>query len=222
MPKDSFFRAVRGALLLAPMVAALACSKEENGSGVPPSSGADAAPDIAAPAPSPSASPSDAASAPEPPHDCPGGSNGVGAFAKPCEAKGNARLMEVKWKKTGDSGPSFSVTNKSQLVILWGSIAVYFYDKAGKQLEVKDPNASPPQSRPYHTCSGRFFGGVMNAGEKAVLTFSCVPKSIVPEGTASVEAEMPMVGFADPSGKKVDFYWRNKDLIPEARAKGTK
>jgi hypothetical protein len=62
----------------------------------------------------------------------------------------------------------------------------------------------------------------MNAGEKAVLTFSCVPKSIVPEGTASVEAEMPMVGFADPSGKKVDFYWRNKDLIPEARPKGTK
>ena len=60
-------------------------------------------------------------------------------------------MMEVKWKKTDDSGPSFAVTNKSQLVIVHGRIAVYFYDKAGKQLDVKDDSVSPPKTRPYHT-----------------------------------------------------------------------
>ena len=33
---------------------------------------------------------------------------------------------------------------------------------------------------------------------------------------------MQMVGFADASGKKIDFYWRNNDLAPDARAKGAK
>jgi hypothetical protein len=31
---------------------------------------------------------------------------------------------------------------------------------------------------------------------------------------------MPMVGFADASGKKIDFYWRNNDLAPDVRPKG--
>ena len=128
--------------------------------------------------------------------------------------------MEVKWTKTGESGPSFAVTNKSKLVIVYGKIAIYFYDKAGKQLDLKDDSVSPPKTRPYHSCSGNFFGGVMNPAEKEVLTFSCVPKKIVPDGTATIEAEMQMVGFADASGKKVDFYWRNSDLTPDARPKG--
>jgi hypothetical protein len=60
----------------------------------------------------------------------------------------------------------------------------------------------------------------MNPAEKEVLTFSCVPKKVIPDGTTSVEAEMQMVGFADPTGKKIDFYWRNADLTPDARPKG--
>jgi hypothetical protein len=128
--------------------------------------------------------------------------------------------MEVKWTKTGDKGPSFAVINKMKLVILYGRIAVYFYDKAGKQLSVMDDSAAPPKSRPFHTCSGSFFGGVMNPAEREVLNFSCVPKKVIPDGTATIEAEMQMVGFADASGKKVDFYWRNLDLTPEARPKG--
>jgi hypothetical protein len=131
-------------------------------------------------------------------------------------------MMQVKWTKTGDKGPSFAVTNKSQLVIVYGKLVVYFYDKAGKQLDVKDDSVSPPQTRPYHTCSGKFFGGVMHPGEKAVLTFSCVSKANVPEDTASIEAEMQMVGFADSTGKTIDFYWRNNDLVSDKRPKGTK
>jgi|HubBroStandDraft_2_1064218.scaffolds.fasta_scaffold154101_1 hypothetical protein len=209
-------------LLFTWSVACLGCSKDEPPAGASPSNSAEAAPPVSAPAPSASEAPSASATPPEPPHDCPTGSSGVGSFAKPCESKGTVRFMDVKWKKTGDTGPSFAITNKSPLVIVWGKIAVYFYDKAGKQLDVKDTSASPPQSRPYHTCAGKFFGGVMNAAEKAVLTFSCVPKSVVPDDTASIEAEMQMVGFADSSGKKVDFYWRNNDLTPDARPKGAK
>src|SRR6202012_5179958 len=85
--------------------------------------------------PSATATPSATASAaPEPPHDCPTGSTGIGSFAKPSEAKGKDRMMTGCWTKTDDKGPSFSITNKSKLVILYGKIAVYFYDKSGKQL----------------------------------------------------------------------------------------
>jgi hypothetical protein len=62
----------------------------------------------------------------------------------------------------------------------------------------------------------------MNPKDKYTLTFSCVPKSVVPDGTATIEAEMQQVGFADATGKKIDFYWRNADLTPDTRAKGAK
>jgi hypothetical protein len=215
-------------LLVSTMFVLPACSKDESPAGAAPSASASSAPPASAPAASSSGAPADpssapaatASSAPEVHHDCPAGSTGTGSFAKPCEATGKARAMEVKWTKTGDSGPSFAVTNKSPLVILYGKIAVYFYDKAGKQLDVQDESVVPAKTRPYHTCSGSFFGGVMNPKEKEVLTFSCVPKKVIPDGTATIEAEMQTVGFADASGKKVDFYWRNNDLAPDARPKG--
>jgi hypothetical protein len=206
-------------LPVAAMLLLAACSKDESAPATSASASAAPPPSVSAPA-SASAAPAAASAAPEPPHDCPTGSTGPGSFNKPCEAKGSARMMEVKWKKTDDSGPSFAVTNKSQLVIVHGRIAVYFYDKAGKQLDVKDDSVSPPKTRPYHTCAGNFFGGVMKPAEREVLTFSCVPKTVVPDGTATVEAELPMVGFADATGKKVDFYWRNNDLTPDVRPKG--
>jgi hypothetical protein len=210
-------------LLAIATIGLLGCSKEDSSSGTAASASASAAPPPSASAPA-SAAPSAAPAATEPPHDCPSGSTGPGSFAKPCEAKGTARTMTVKWTKTGDSGPSFAVTNTSPIVIVWGKIAVYFYDKAGKQLpvvDVKDESATP-KTKPYHTCSGQFFGGLMNPKEKEVLTFSCVPKKVIPDGTATIEAEMQMVGFADSTGKKIDYYWRNGDLTPDVRAKGAK
>jgi hypothetical protein len=193
------------------------CGKDgSSGGGTAPS--ASAAPVVSA-APPASAAPS-AVPAPvavEPPHDCPAGSTGPGSFNKPCEGKGSTRLMTVKWTKTADNGPSFSITNKSTLVVLYGKITVYFYDKAGKQLDVKDDSG---KTHPYHTCSGSFFQGVMKPAENAVLTFSCVPKKVVPDNTVTVEGEMQVVGFADPTGTKVDFYWHNNDLSPDVRAKG--
>lgn len=80
---------------------------------------------------------------------------------------------------------------------------------------------TPPKAVPYRICSGKIFGGVMKPAEKAVITFSCVTKANVPEGTAAIEAEMQSVGFADAADeKKIDFYWKNGDLTPDARKKG--
>jgi hypothetical protein len=177
----------------------------------------------------PSAAAVHSARAPEPPppppapvlrQDCPEGSTGEGTFNHPCEAKGALRTMDVAWtKKITDDGPQFRVTNKSKLVILYGKIAVYFYDKAGKQLEIKGEGESA-KPRQFLTCSGKIFGGVMKVAEKALLTFSCVKKDQVPEGTTLIEGELQMVGFTDASGEKIDFYWHNDDLAPKERPKG--
>ena len=207
------------------MVAALTmgCSKDAEKSGAGAAKSAEPAPSATPSAP-PSAAPppaSASAAAAEPHHDCPKGSTGEGSFAKPCEAKGNARMMDAAWSgKTDDKGPFFKVTNKSPSTILYGKIAVYFYDKAGKQLDVMDTAATPPKPVPYRTCAGNIFSGVMKPAEKATIQFSCVKKEHVPEGTAAIEAEMQTVGFSDASEKKVDFYWTNKDLVPDARKKG--
>ena len=155
--------------------------------------------------------------------DCPKGSSGPGTFEHPCETKGASRMMEVKWTgKTDDKGPFFSVQNKSPGVVLYGKIAVYFYDKAGKQLQVKDTAANPPKDVPYRLCSGNMFGGVMKVTEKATIQFSCVKMDPVPGGTAAIEAEMVGVGFADATEKKSEFYWANPELNPDARKKGAK
>ena len=210
----------RATFAIAVAVAVLGCSKDEPTSGAAASASASATPPAAtSAAPSPSASAAASAAA-EPHHDCPDKSAGVGSFASPCEAKGTERLMTVKWTKTDDKGPNFSIKNIGKTTILFGKITVYFYDKAGKQIDLKDDSETPPKTKPFHTCSGSFFQGVMKPGESAVLTFSCVPKKVVPDGTAAIEAEMQTVGFADATEKKVDFYWRNPDLSPTARPKG--
>jgi hypothetical protein len=128
--------------------------------------------------------------------------------------------MTVKWKKTDDKGPSFLIKNVGPATILYGRIAVYFYDKAGKQLDVADDSGASQKTKPFHTCAGNIFEGVMKPSESAVITFSCLPKKIVPDGAATIEGEMQMVGFADATEKKNDFYWHNMDLTPNARPKG--
>jgi hypothetical protein len=206
------------------MIAALAlfavgCDDEKKEPGKSAASATRAQPTASAPEPKASAPVASAAPA-EPHHDCPEGATGEGSFNKPCEGKGTTRLMEVTWTgKTDDKGPSFRVVNKSKLDILYGKVAVYFYDKAGKQLEAKDTSESAPKGKPKQTCGGNIFDGPMKAGEKAVITFSCVKKDNMPDGVAAIEAEMEMVGFTDSEGKKNEFYWRNKELTPDERPK---
>jgi len=200
--------------LLIVLVSLVGCEKKEEAAPKPEPAKS------VAPIPTPPPAPVESAPPPEPKHDCPEGSSGVGSFEKPCEAKGGDRMMEVAWTgKMGDGGaPSFRAINKSKLPVLYGKIVVYFYDKSGKQLEVSGGSSGKP--RQHQDCTGNIFQGVMKPGEKAVLTFSCVGKSSVPEGATSIEAEMRMVGFADAEGKHNEFYWKNDDLVSDARKKG--
>ena len=130
-------------------------------------------------------------------------------------------MMQVEWTgKTDDKGPSFRVVNTCPKTILYGKIAVYFYDKAGKQLEVPNKSDETAKPRRFATCAGNIFAGIMKPKEKATITFSCIKKDTVPEGTAAIEAEMPMVGFADATEKRSEYYWRNDEITPDERAKG--
>jgi len=126
--------------------------------------------------------------------------------------------MTVELGKPDDKGnPQFKLVNKHTATILYGKVSAYFYDKSGKQLEIKD---SSGVTHKHYGCSGNIFGGVMKPNEKATVGFSCIKKEIVPEGTATTEAEISMVGFADADGKKSEFYWKNDDLTPDDRKKG--
>jgi len=197
-----------------------ACSKDEtSGSAAADAHAASSAASIpSAAAPEPAPTPSAPPAPPPPRSDCPKGSAGPGTFDHPCEAHGTARTMDVTWTgKTDEKGPQFRVVNKTTSVILYGKVTAYFYDKAGKLLEVKDASGKTHASK---GCGGNIFGGVMKAGEKAVLTFSCVKKSDVPEGATAIEAEISMVGFSDSTEKKSEYYWKNDDLVPDTRPKG--
>jgi hypothetical protein len=167
---------------------------------------------VVAPPPAPSAEPEAKLR-----DDCPRGSSGIGTLAKPCLATGDSRMMEVTYTgKTTDEGPKFSVTNRSDSQILFGSVVAYFYDKAGKQLQVTEGE----KPRPMQTCAGNIFAGAVKPGEKIFIFFSCIKKAQVPEGTTTIEAEVKTVGFADEAGKKNEFYWSNPELVPEQRPKG--
>jgi hypothetical protein len=185
----------------------------------PPGGAASSAPTTTAATTAPAATATATASAaPVKPADCPDGSSGEGSLSKPCMAKGKDRMMEVTWTgKMTDGGPSFRVHNKAKLDILYGNVVVYFYDKAGKQLELKDSAGKPRQNQ---ACAGKIFDGVMKANEKAVITFSCVKKDHVPEGATAIEAEMQTVGYADNGGPAISFYWKNPELTPDVRPKG--
>jgi hypothetical protein len=175
------------------------------------------------PAPKPSASVATIAPppapTPQPPKlrdDCPEGSSGVGTQAEPCLGKGDSRMMEVAYTgKTTDEGPKFSIINKSKNPILFGSLVAYFYDKAGKQLEV----TADGKPRPMQVCSGRIFAGAVKPGEKIFMFFSCVKKAHVPEGTATIQAEVKTVGFTDEAGRESVYYWSNPELAPDKRPK---
>lgn len=194
-------------LLLASLL--LGCEEEAKPEAAAPKPSV--APAAIAPAPAPSAEPP-----PKLRDDCPKGSSGPGTPDKPCLGSGDARMMEVAYTgKTTDQGPKFSIVNKADSQILYGSLVVYFYDKDGKQLQVK----AGDKTKPMQTCAGNIFAGAVKPGEKIFMFFSCVKKDHVPEGAASIEAEVKTVGFADEAGKTNEFYWSNPDLAPEQRPK---
>ena len=192
-------------------VCLMACEEEEK-----PKPAAPSASPVASPPPVASVAP--VASAPErkPVHPCPDHSTGKGTFEDPCKATGKARMMDVSWnKKIDEKGPTFKIINNAKHDVLYGKIVVYFYDKAGKLIEIQ--GGDKPRKR--LTCAGNIFGGAVKPGEKIFMNFSCVKKDDVPKGAVGIEGEITVVGFTDAEGKN-DTYWRNDELAPEDRPKG--
>jgi hypothetical protein len=193
------------------VLATLAFGCEEEAKKEPAAAKPSAVASVAPPQP-----PAPSAQPPKLRDDCPEGSSGVGTQAEPCLGKGDSRMMEVAYTgKTTDEGPKFSIINKSKSPILYGSLAAYFYDKAGKQLQV----TADGKPRPMQICSGRIFAGAVKPGEKIFMFFSCVKKAHVPEGTVTIQAEVKTVGFTDEAGRESEFYWSNPDLTPDQRPK---
>ena len=136
---------------------------------------------------------------------------------EPCLATGNQRLVEIAWNgKIGDKGPTFKVTNNAKHDVLYGNVLLYFYDQAGKQLEVGPAGKTKKRLQ----CAGNIFAGAVKPGEKIFVNFSCCKKDDVPEGAVTIEGELKTAGFADASGGRSDTYWQNTDLVPEDRPKG--
>jgi len=115
----------------------------------------------------------------------------------------------------GRQGPFFKVTNKSPSTILYGKIAVYFYDKR-KQLDVMDTAATRPSRFPTAPAPANLQRRD-EARRKATIQFSCVKKEHVPEGTAAIEAEMQTVGFRRDEKRSTST--GPTDLVPDARKK---
>jgi hypothetical protein len=203
-----------GTFCLVTLAACLWACEKETPKPAPPSPSQ--TPPTASAAPETSAAPVASAVEKKPSHPCPQGSDGKGTFDDPCKAKGKSRIMEVAWdKKIGDKGPTFKIVNDAKLEVLYGKIVVYFYDKAGKQIDVS--GGDKPRRR--LTCAGNIFAGPVKPGEKVFMNFSCVKKEDVPKNAKDIEGEIATVGFTDDTGKS-DTYWRNDDLAPEARPKG--
>lgn len=203
------------AALLATSCLLLGCGDAGGGAGSASAS--------AAPAPTPKPTPTVMQSAAPtadpilpPRSDCPKDSKGGGSLKQPCEAAGDARIIEVKYlDKMDDKGPFFNVKNLTDLTVNYGQVQIYFYDKAGKLIDTKD-------GKKKKTCSSNnLFLGTLKKGDLFKIQFGCLKKDGVPDGTASIEAEVDTVGVADKADeKKVDLYWHNKDLAPDDRAKG--
>jgi len=211
MSSTSRMIATLGAAALAACL--VGCEKEAE-KPAPPSASSPAA--AASIPPAASAAPIASAVEKKPTHPCPDGSTGKGTFDDPCKAKGKTRIMDVSWnKKIEDKGPTFKIINNAKLEVLYGKVVVYFYDKAGKQIDI--PGGDKPRRR--LTCAGPIFAGAVKAGEKVFINFSCVKKDDVPKDATAIEGEIQTVGFTDDAGK-ADTYWRNDDLAPEDRPKG--
>jgi hypothetical protein len=192
----------------------LGCGDESGAAGSASASAAPAPTPKPTPKPTVSAAPSAEPDAP-PRADCPKDSKGGGTQRQPCEASGDKRFMEVKYLRIEDKGPAFNVRNTSDATVNYGEVQIYFYDKAGKQIATKD-------NKKKLTCAGaKLFDGPMKKGDFFKINFTCLPKDGVPDGVDTIEAEIDMVDIADKADdKKVDLYWRNKDLAPDERPKG--
>jgi hypothetical protein len=178
-----------------------------------------------APSSAPSAAPSAATSAAAAAPDCPEGSTAVDrkwdmkgtpnmfSTFKGCEASGTTRIAEVKLKDTNFAdGATLVVTNKSKIPFV-GSIRVFAYDAAGKQLEIFSPGHSTKGDKWLDVA---FAGDLAQPGKPREV--KVLDKDIIPKDAKTIEGEVVVAHMHQSDDQSFD--WGNPALYVNERPQG--
>ncbi|HEY6461854.1 MAG TPA: hypothetical protein VIY73_16930 [Polyangiaceae bacterium] len=136
---------------------------------------------------------------------CPAGSSPDGVN---CKAGGRARLATVTWSGAfGDTAQALSVKNLSGATLKGGTIALWFYDRTGRRLDIAG-------AKKYAT-PGDGFGTTFKPGETKNVHVP-LSKSGLPDGTAMVEGEVVKAIVVNTDGSDGPT-WHNDDLNADDR-----
>jgi hypothetical protein len=136
---------------------------------------------------------------------CPGGST---QDTSGCKAAGQSRVAILRWNGTfGDATQALMLKSTAAAPLKNGTVALWFYDKAGKRLDVAGAKK--------YAAAGDAFGGVIKAGGTKVLTFP-LAKAGIPDGAATIEGEVVKATLVNPDGSDGPA-WRNDDLNADER-----
>jgi hypothetical protein len=153
-------------------------------------------------APAPAAT---AASAAPATANCPAGST---KDTSGCKATRTARVATIAWNGvTGESSQTLTVKNSAGAPLKDATIAIWFYDAAGKRLDIAG-------SKKYRI-PGDGLGGTINAGASKDITLS-VAKATLPTGAAEIEGELVKATLVNPDGSDGPI-WQNDDLNADER-----
>jgi hypothetical protein len=207
-------------------MAAAACDKTETsgsaasaaGSGKPPLT-ANATATAASATPTASAAGS-AAAVPADANICQkkGMAKGTGSVDEPCEFEGEILKLKNTGKKDSIGRAIFSVTNPWPDEISYVVVDAFYYDKSGKQIELKLKDGK----HKYASCSGGCLtlppNGTIEAGIGA-------DKDGYPADAETVEAEISRFGWgANEEKKRAEAYFENPKIRgwqwKDARPKG--
>ncbi len=144
------------------------------------------------------------------------GCKGEGTFFKPCSCKDKAQPVPLEVKYTGKYSdffkqPEWEVTNKTDKDIHWASAAVYYYDKAGKQLEAQIKDKTYKASR----VNGSNFTLKPKETKKITIGFK---KDTEPKGIDSMEVVFDGWCFGVYKDKSSHLCIKN-ERAPEERPK---
>ncbi len=125
---------------------------------------------------------------------------GEGSLDKECVLKGKSPF-KAKWTggymdSFGRQIPEFEVESNFEIEVSWGYVAIYYYDKDGKQLEITFEDGRKVMHS-YENGSGIL---KIKPGEKKKLGFGPT-KAETPAGTDTIEIEITGWGAEQPAKK---------------------
>ena len=144
---------------------------------------------------------------------CPLEASGAGTAGEPCV--GTDRALEAKWTGKNKKASVFSVTNKLMWPVDFVQASAYYYDAAGKQIEVPLSWNSKYRAKSWDGSVGLV---MIQPSETKEVELGYDVDSI-PKATKTIEIEFSKVGFK-VSGSTSESYWQNDSLAPSDRPMG--